>query len=155
MEYSALRLETLALHEVPKGSLATDAEVSPTAKMEVEAWKQLEGKQKVVEMEVKVQTSKGVEVTDDQWEFGTLSGFNSCQRESNHIPKLFSIHKQYLHFYKSIITYSQLYLRGPRIWKYFSASFYFLYINMMEIKRTRKILHILHSAPCLHQYLLY
>ena len=77
MEYSALRLETLALHEVPKGSLATDAEVSPTAKMEVEAWKQLEGKQMVVEMEVKVQTSKGVEVTDDQWEFGTLSGF-SC-----------------------------------------------------------------------------
>ena len=28
-------------------------------------------------MEVKVQTSKGGEVTDDQWEFGTLSGF-SC-----------------------------------------------------------------------------
>ena len=76
MEYSALRLETLAFHVVLRAGLATDT-INPTAKMEVAAWNQLKGAYKVVEIEVEVLTSKGVEATDSQWEFGSTSSFRN------------------------------------------------------------------------------
>ena len=72
MEYSALRLETLALHVVLRAGLATDA-VNPTAEMEVAAWKQLKSTFSLVTVELEVETTKGVEATDDQWEFGLTS----------------------------------------------------------------------------------
>ena len=71
--YSALRLETLALHVLLRARhLATDP-VNPTAKMELAAWNQLKGTFSLVAVEWKVETTEGVEATDDQWEFGLTS----------------------------------------------------------------------------------
>ena len=50
MENSTLRIETLALHVELKASLPMDDLVSPTVKMEVAAWKQLEGCYRVVDV---------------------------------------------------------------------------------------------------------
>ena len=76
MDYSALRLETLALHEVLKASLPTDI-ISPTSKMEVAAWKQLGGCYRVLDMKVHVQTKEGEEASNDQWDYGSLGTFGS------------------------------------------------------------------------------
>ena len=72
--YSALRLETLALHVLLRagGHLATDP-VNPSAQMELAAWNQLKGTFSLVAVEWKVETTEGVEATDDQWEFGLTS----------------------------------------------------------------------------------
>ena len=71
--YSALRLETLALHVLLRAAhLATDP-VNPTAQMELAAWNQLKGTFSVVAVEWEVETTEGVEATDDQWEFGLTS----------------------------------------------------------------------------------
>ena len=94
MEYLAPSLETLALQVffkiiiflifkatiiylqvILKAGLATDR-VSPTAKMEVAAWRRLEGTYALVDMELEVLTKEGGEVTGDQWDFGSLSGFS-------------------------------------------------------------------------------
>ena len=72
--YSALRLETLALHVLLRagGHLATDP-VNPSAQMELAAWNQLKGTFTLVAVEWEVETTEGVEATDDQWEFGLTS----------------------------------------------------------------------------------
>ena len=75
MEYSALRLETLALmQQVIKASLPTVA-LSPIAKVEVASWNQLKGCYRVVDQKgdekVQVQTKEGEEATDDQWTLAT------------------------------------------------------------------------------------
>ena len=56
MEYSALRLETLALHEVLKADLPTD-QLGPVNQRELAAWKWFEGYYRVVAVQVRTQLS--------------------------------------------------------------------------------------------------
>ena len=51
MEYSALRLETLALHEVLKAGLPTD-QLGPVNQRELAAWKWFKGYYRVVGVQV-------------------------------------------------------------------------------------------------------
>ena len=52
MEYSALRLETLALHEVLKAGLPTD-QLDPVTQSEVAAWKWIKGDYRVAGVQVR------------------------------------------------------------------------------------------------------
>ena len=70
-----------------KAGLATDW-VSPTAKMEVAAWRRLEGTYALVDMELEVLTKQGKEVTRDQWDFGSLSGFSFIPED---LPEIIQI----------------------------------------------------------------
>ena len=72
MEYSALKLETLALHVLLRAGLAP-VDVNPIAKKEMAAWKQLMGTYSLVKVEVEVLTIKGEKATEEQWEFGLTS----------------------------------------------------------------------------------
>ena len=67
--------------------MATDW-VSPTAKMEVAAWRRLEGTYALVDMELEVLTKQGKEVTRDQWDFGSLSGFSFIPED---LPEIIQI----------------------------------------------------------------
>ena len=87
MEYSALRLETLALHVLLKARLATD-NLSPTAKMEVAAWKQLEGSYRVVEVNLQDQTIQGGEATDDQFDFASTRSYGYRPEEQSGIIRI-------------------------------------------------------------------
>ena len=70
-----------------KAGLATDW-VSPTAKMEVAAWRRLEGTYALVDMELEVLTKEGGEVTGEQWDYGSLSGFSFIPED---LPEIIQI----------------------------------------------------------------
>ena len=59
MEYSALRLETLALHEVVKAGLPTD-QLGPVSQTEVAAWNWIKGEYRVVGVQVRKIYKKAV-----------------------------------------------------------------------------------------------
>ena len=67
--------------------MATDW-VSPTAKMEVAAWRRLEGTYALVDTELEVLTKEGGEVTGEQWDYGSLSGFSFIPEE---LPEIIQI----------------------------------------------------------------
>ena len=75
MEYSALKLETLALHVLLRAGLAP-VDVNPIAKKEMAAWMQLMGTYSLVKVEVEVLTIEGEKATEEQWEFGLTSRRN-------------------------------------------------------------------------------
>ena len=75
------------MQEILKAGLATHR-VSPTAKMEVAAWRRLEGTYALVDMELEVLNKEGGEVTRDQWDFGSLSGFSFIPEE---LPEIIQI----------------------------------------------------------------
>ena len=67
--------------------MATDR-VSPIVKMEVAAWRWLEGTYALVDMELEVLTKEGREVTRDQWDFGSLSGLSCIPEDLSEIIRI-------------------------------------------------------------------